>query len=140
VIEAARYVSGLLPRTAMSSAARTTVWIAMPPSRLPTAMPRLWWIAAVEVMAISGRLVPTASKIVPASACPRWKRLERESVVSDSQMPAAQTIAAETTKMPTRAKIGREWSIEAPPYELLCGKSYKLSTWGAADASFPMND
>ena len=59
-------------------------------------------------MAISGRLVATASRITPPSAVPRCSRVERTSVWFDSAMPAIQTAAAAATKISEVAHRGSD--------------------------------
>jgi hypothetical protein len=70
---------------------------------LPVAMSRFPWIAAVVMIAISGRLVAIASRIAPPIASPRPKRFERTSVAFESLMPASQTNAEATTKPTIRS-------------------------------------
>jgi hypothetical protein len=66
--EAARYVSAdRVPRPIASMTASATVWIAIPPRMFPVAISMLCSIAAVTVIAISGRFVVTASRMAPAS-------------------------------------------------------------------------
>ncbi len=52
----------------------------MPPRMLPIATERSPEIAALTVMAVSGRFVATASMIVPPSASPRCNRVDSTSV------------------------------------------------------------
>ena len=78
--DAARVVSADSPPIAMSSTTSTTVWIAIPPRMLPTAIPRVFATAAEAVMAISGRFVATASRITPPIASPSPSRVSSTSV------------------------------------------------------------
>jgi hypothetical protein len=74
ISEAARYINeclSLTPNTSRTTS--TTVCIAIPPRMLPVATPRLPRSAALEVMAISGRLVTIARIIRPPSASPSPK-------------------------------------------------------------------
>src|SRR3954447_6264531 len=97
--EPARKLSGRSWRTARSSTARTTVWIAMPPTRLPTARPTWPLAAAVIVMTSSGRSVANDRRISPPSAEPSPRRVSSASVEFDSWMPATQIAAADATKI-----------------------------------------
>ena len=90
----------------------TTVCSAMPPRMLPTATSMAPLIAAVTVMAISGRFVATASTIRPPRALPRCSRSSRTSVVFDSWIPAIQMTAPATTKMTTSSQSGRPLTVD----------------------------
>ena len=79
----------------------------MPPRMLPTATPRLPDSAALAMMAISGRLVATASRISPPSAEPRCSRVDSTSVWSDSWMPATQIAPAAPMKTITNSHDGQ---------------------------------
>jgi hypothetical protein len=81
--EAAREVSASSFPIAMSSTTRTTVWIAIPPRMLPTAIPIECARAADAVIAISGRFVAIASRMTPPIASPSPSRLSSTSVESD---------------------------------------------------------
>ena len=85
----------------------------MPPRMLPTATPMLPLSAALAVMAISGRLVATASRTTPPSAVPRCRRVERTSVWLDSEIPAIHTAAAAARKINAFAHRGSD-STTAP--------------------------
>src|SRR3954470_2335924 len=80
-------------------------------------------------MAISGRLVATASRISPPRAWPRCRRSARTSVLSDRKIPAIQMVAALATKTRSSAQNGRCGSrfmcaLVAGRYKLLLyGKS-----------------
>jgi hypothetical protein len=65
-------------------------------------------IAALTVIAISGRLVATESRTTPPSAAPRWSRSASTSVYLDSEMPAPQITAAEARKIASRTREGRD--------------------------------
>jgi len=69
-----RKLSGRLRPANTSSTTSTSVCIATPPIRFPTARSRWPAMAAEAVIAISGRLPVTASRIRPPSASPRPKR------------------------------------------------------------------
>jgi hypothetical protein len=98
--DAARYVSGCGPRTpAASRTTRTTVWMAMPPRMLPTATPTLPDRAALATIAVSGRFVPSASRMSPPRADPRPSRVDSTSVWFESWTPATQIAAAAAAKM-----------------------------------------
>ena len=74
-------VSGRRPRTPNASrATSTTVWMAIPPRRFPTATPTLPDTAAATVMAISGRFVAMLSRMTPPRAAPRCSRSASTSV------------------------------------------------------------
>ncbi len=77
----------------------------MPPRMLPTATPRFPAVAALIVIATSGRLVATASTMMPPSALPSLSREERMSVVSASLTPAIQITPAHPAKI--ASKTGR---------------------------------
>src|SRR3954452_15508514 len=97
----ARKLSGRSWRTARSHAASTTVWIAMPPTRLPTARPTLPLAAAVIVMTSSGRSVASESRIRPPIAAPSPSRASSASVELESRIPASQIATAEAAKIAT---------------------------------------
>jgi hypothetical protein len=68
--EAAAVDSGRSPRTKRSAITSTKVCMATPPIRFPAAIPRFPATAAEIVMASSGRLPATDSRIIPPSASP----------------------------------------------------------------------
>src|SRR3954453_8309575 len=63
--------------------------------------------AADAVIAISGRLVAIASRIVPPSAAPRCRRSSRTSTVLESLTPAPQMAAAAARKITIKAGSAR---------------------------------
>ena len=71
ISEPTRKVSACERDAAASQRTITIVWIAMPPIRLPAARPRFPLAAAVTVIAISGSVPATASRMTPPSASPR---------------------------------------------------------------------
>src|SRR5690242_4527554 len=79
----------------------------MPPRMFPTATPTLCAADALTTMAISGRLVATASRIRPPSAAPRWSLVDSTSVWLDSWIPATQIAAAAMTKINNKTSVGR---------------------------------
>ncbi len=138
-------MSGLTPRPRLPKASRmtrTTVCRAIPPRMLPTATSRLPDIAADTVMAISGRLVATASTMSPPRALPRCSRASRTSVAFESWMPATHTTAAAATKMTTRRAKGNESthrSDHRSPWHpmLLCGGCRGVRRRGSAEPRSP---
>jgi hypothetical protein len=91
-------VRGVLLRDVRSIRTSTSVCIAIPPRRLPTAMLRLPRSAADAVIATSGSVPAMPSRIRPPIASPRWKRSSRTSVLSARNSPANQVAAAATRK------------------------------------------
>ena len=77
-------------------------------------------VAALTVMAISGRLVATASTTMPPIALPRCSFASMTSVVFDSWMPAIQITAAPATKISASMPRGSEsiWSSKRPRHPL----------------------
>ena len=92
-------VSGVLLRDVRSIRTRTSVCIAMPPRRLPTAMLRLPRIAADAVIATSGSVPAMPRRIRPPIASPRWKRSSSTSVLSARNSPANHVAAVAAKKM-----------------------------------------
>ena len=85
----------------------TSVWMAIPPIRLPAASPRWPWLAADTVIAISGRLPAIASRIIPPCSSPSPRRRSSESVVLERKIPASQVAPAPATKTSTRSGVER---------------------------------
>src|SRR4051794_17077994 len=110
----ARKVSGRSWRTARSQAASTTVWIAMPPTRLPTARPALPLAAAVIVITSSGRSVASDSSIRPPIAAPSPSRVSSASVEFESRIPATQIATAEPRKIATSQTAARSATRSSP--------------------------
>src|SRR3954453_17254072 len=94
-----------------SSRTQTTVWIAIPPRRLPVAISTAPVQAALAVMATSGKLVETARNTSPPMASPKPKRAASEFVVLVSLMPANQITTAPARKVPISADNDREPNI-----------------------------
>src|SRR4051794_12430081 len=112
ISEPTRKLSGRSLPAERSSRTRTSVWIAMPPIRLPTARSRCPAMHADVTIAISGSVPAIASRISPPSASPRSKRRSSESVVFERKTPAAQVAPEPATKITTRS------AVDTPPTRL----------------------
>jgi hypothetical protein len=75
--------SGVRWRDVASSSTRTSVCIAIPPSRLPVASARCPLSAADAVIASSGNEPASPSRSMPPTAWPRLKRSSSTSVAFD---------------------------------------------------------
>src|SRR6266545_3233918 len=91
-----RNVSGR--RANRSQTTRTIVCVTIPPIRLPAARSRLPPSAADTVIATSGRLPATASRMRPPSSSPNPSRRSSASVVFESSTPASHVATAPPRK------------------------------------------
>jgi hypothetical protein len=81
--------------------------MATPPIRFPAAMPRFPATAAEIVIASSGRLPATDSRIIPPSASPSPYRSSSRSVALARFTPATQVASAAARKMASSAGVPR---------------------------------
>ena len=107
--------SGVVLLDVASRSTSTSVCIAIPPRRFPVAMPRLPLTAAEAVIAISGRVPATPSRISPPSASPRLKRSSTTSVLSDRNTPATHVAADATRKIAISSTVPRSLTRDSEP-------------------------
>src|SRR6266550_259350 len=103
----AKKVSEFLGPATASQTTSTIVCTAIPPIRFPAARPR-WPLEAAEiVIASSGRLPATASRMIPPSSSPKPRRTSSASVVFDSATPAIHVTPAAAAKTTTSSGVAR---------------------------------